>query len=83
MNILGYLRWCARGMIREPLAWGLAMVLLAFAAFATGCPAPWPQALALFGASIMAFTAIYYIIAMSYHQYQREQQDTLDQLRRK
>ena len=83
MNIAGYLHWCARGMIREPLVWGLAMVLLSWVASVGGCPAPWPQAMAVFGVSIMAFTAIYHIIAMSYHQYQREQQDTLDQLRRK
>ena len=83
MNIAGYLRWCARGMIREPVAWGLVTVLLASVAFVGGCPAPWPQAMAVLGVAIMAFTTIYHIIAMSYHQYQREQQDTLDQLRRK
>lgn len=83
MNILGYLRWCARGMLREPLAWGLVMNILAALAYLGGCPAPWPQAMAVFGIAITVFAALYYLVSVTYHQYRREQQNVLDQLRRK
>ena len=83
MNISGYVKWCARAMIREPLMWGLMLNILGFVALVSGCPAPWPQAMGIMGMAIVAFSVIYHIIAISYHQYQREQQQTMDQLRRK
>lgn len=83
MNISGYLQWCARAMIREPLMWGLMLNILGMVALMAGCPAPWPQAMGILGMAIITFNVIYHIIAISYYRYQREQQETLEELRRK
>ena len=82
-NIRGFVLWCARGMIREPIAWGLMINILAFVAFITGCPAPWPQYMSMFGITILVMSVLYYVIAISYIQYQREIDETARELRRK
>lgn len=83
MNMTGYLRWCTRAMVREPLMWGLMLNILGFMALMAGCPAPWPQAMGIMGIAIAAFSVLYHIIAISYYRYQREQHETMEELRRK
>lgn len=82
-SIPGYVTWCVRGMIREPIAWGLMINILAFVALISGCPAPWPHYMSMFGITILVMSVLYHVIAISYTQYQRELDDTARELRRK
>ena len=82
-NIRGYVMWCVRGSVREPVAWGFLLNIVAFLALITGCPAPWPQYMSMAGMTILVMSVLYYVTAISYSQYLRELDDTARELRRK
>ena len=82
-NIRGFVMWCLRGSVREPIAWGLMINVLAGVALVAGCPAPWPQYMSMFGLTILAMSILYHVTAISYTQYQRELDETARELRRK
>jgi hypothetical protein len=82
-NIPGFAMWCMRGSVREPIAWGFLLNVLAFVALITGCPAPWPQYMSMAGMTILVMSVLYHVIAISYNQYQRELDETARELRRK
>jgi hypothetical protein len=83
MNIIGYIKWCGQALIREPLAWAAAVVLLGFTAAALGCPDPWPLYITISGVMIMLVYALGLMVQVSYQRYQRERQEIADQLQRK
>ena len=82
-NIRGFVLWILRGAVREPIAWGLVINILAGVAMLLGCPAPWPLYMAMTGITILAMSVLYHVIAISYIQYQRELDETARELRRK
>jgi hypothetical protein len=79
----GYLKWLGRNIAREPLTWAVILMVLGLLASAAGCPAPWPTYTASLGAVIMLVYVLRLAVQVSYERYQREQQDLVDQLRRK
>ena len=78
--MIGYLKWCSRKLVSEPLAWTAAVMLLGFAAAAAGCPDPWPQYTAMLGVVIMLVYTLGLMLQVSY---QRKQQEIVDQLQGK
>jgi len=79
----GYMKWLVRNTAREPLAWGTALMLLGLVAAAAGCPQPWPVYKVTLGAGIILMYTLRMALQVAYERYQREQQDLVDQLRRK
>jgi hypothetical protein len=81
--MLGYMKWLVRNTAKEPLAWATVLMVLGLIAPAAGCPQPWPIYTVSLGATIMLVCVLRLIIQVSYGRYQREQQDLVDELRRK
>ena len=82
MNIKGYVLWCLRKLVRDPLAWGVALNVVAVVALMGGCPAPWPHVMGAVGVILIAFTVIFYLVKISYGFYRTEQNDIIEHLRR-
>jgi len=83
MKIWGFSKWIARRVIAEPLAWAAALTVLGLVAAAAGCPQPWPMYTVTLGAGIILMYTLRMALQVAYERYQREQQDLVDQLRRK
>jgi hypothetical protein len=79
----GYLKWCARALIREPMAWAMVLITLGLIAAAMGCPAPWPQYTVSLGAIVVFGCTLRLALQVSYERYRREQQYIVDQIRGK
>ena len=83
MKIWGFSKWIARRVATEPLAWATALMMLGLAAAVAGCPPPWPMYSVTLGAGIILMYTLRMALQLAYERYQREQQDLVDQLRRK
>lgn len=83
MKIWGFSKWIARRVIAEPLAWAAALMVLGLMAAAAGCPTPWPMYTVTLSSGLILMYTLRMALQVAYERYQREQQDLVDQLRRK
>lgn len=83
MNVRGYLRWKFAGSLTSPTFYGLILLVLGLAAYATGCPNPWPLVLIWSGAALNVIDAIWSWLRFSYSVYEMEQRQIVRNLEQK
>jgi len=83
IEIMGYLRWLALAMIREPFGWAFGLLVVGAVTNFVGVPEPWPSVIAGAGVGMLAALTLYYVIAVSFDQYRRERDEVMEELRKK